>query len=42
MNLLLALIPLGILMVIFRQSFSLALVSLPVALLFWGMFVLGF
>lgn len=41
-NLLLAMIPLGVLMVIFRQPFTPALLSLPVALLFGGMFVLGF
>lgn len=41
-NLLLALIPLGILMLIFRQPFTPALLTLPLALLLGGMFVLGF
>lgn len=41
-NLLLAMIPLGILMIIFRQPFTGALLTLPVALVFAGMFVLGF
>lgn len=41
-NLLLALIPLGILMLIFRQPFTLALLTLPIAILLAGMFVLGF
>ena len=41
-NLVLALIPLGVLMLIFRQPFTLALLTLPVAVLLAGMFVLGF
>lgn len=41
-NLLLALVPLGILMLIFRQSFTVALLTLPIAILLAAMFVLGF
>lgn len=41
-NLLLALVPMAILMLIFRQPFTLALLTLPVAVLLGAMFVLGF
>jgi len=40
-NFLLALIPLALIMLVFRQPFTPALLTLPVALLFAGMFVLG-
>ncbi len=40
-NFLLAWVPLALMMLIFRQPFTVALLTLPVALLFAGMFVLG-